>query len=40
VALQVEATQDRFETQKLNDKEGKEHGDKGEEIDEYIKIML
>lgn len=38
--FQLSAPKSRFETQKLNDKEGKEYGDKGEEIDEYIKIML
>lgn len=36
----LRAPKSRFETQKLNQKEGKEYGDKGEEIDEYIKIML
>jgi len=38
--FQLRAPKSRFETQKLNQKEGKEYGDKGEEIDEYIKIML
>jgi 60S ribosomal protein uL30 len=38
--FKLSAPKSRFQTQKLNDKEGKDYGDKGEEIDEYIKIML
>lgn len=38
--FQLRAPKSRFETQKLNQKEGKEYGDKGQEIDEYIKVML
>jgi 60S ribosomal protein uL30 len=34
------ATRSRFEKEKLSLKQGKDYGDKGEEIDEYIKQML
>jgi 60S ribosomal protein uL30 len=36
----LRAPKSRFEITKLNEKQGKEHGDKGQEIDEYIKTML
>lgn len=34
------ASRSRFEKQKLRMKQGKDYGDKGQEIDEYIKQML
>lgn len=36
----LRAPKSRFEITKLNEKQGKEYGDQGQEIDEYIKTML
>jgi large subunit ribosomal protein L7e len=38
--FRLTAPKTRFETQKLNDKEGRVYGDRGEEIDSIVKQML
>jgi large subunit ribosomal protein L7e len=40
VPFPLTASRSRFEKEKLQLKQGKDYGDKGEEIDEYIKQML
>ncbi len=40
VPFPLSATRSRFEKEKLQLKQGKDYGDKGEDIDEYIKQML
>ena len=40
VPFPLSASRSRFEKEKLQLKQGKDYGDKGEEIDEYIKQML
>ena len=40
VPFPLSAARSKFEKEKLALKQGKDYGDKGEEIDDYIKLML